>query len=191
MRLATHAGAALLVAGCATVQDAPRLTFLCPNALQFEVRLYQDMALLEGLRGHAVLERVPGAVDDTGEAVLLYADPTVRARFGLGVDGRLARLDYTGIPEPVTCERTVTPRASEPPSVGAAARPGPRPPPPRPDPNAPVETNIYLGDGKFIHAPRTGSAVRVEDMRVAYWASRFDGARRVALGEFANTPALE
>lgn len=141
------AGAALLVAGCATVQDAPRLTFLCPNALQFEVRLYQDMALLEGLRGHAVLERVPGAVDDTGEAVLLYADPTVRARFGLGVDGRLARLDYTGIPEPVTCERTVTPRASEPPSVGAAARPGPRPPPPRPDPNAPVETNIYLGDG--------------------------------------------
>jgi cell wall-associated NlpC family hydrolase len=50
---------------------------------------------------------------------------------------------------------------------------------------------IYLGDGKFIHAPRTGSAVRVEDMRVAYWASRFDGARRVALGEFANTPALE
>jgi cell wall-associated NlpC family hydrolase len=50
---------------------------------------------------------------------------------------------------------------------------------------------IYLGDGKFIHAPRTGSAVRVEDMRVAYWASRFDGARRVALDEAANAPAFE
>lgn len=37
---------------------------------------------------------------------------------------------------------------------------------------------IYVGDGRFIHAPRSGSAVRVEDMRSAYWAARFDGARR-------------
>lgn len=37
---------------------------------------------------------------------------------------------------------------------------------------------IYLGDGKFIHAPRTGSQVRVEDMREAYWTKRFNGARR-------------
>ncbi len=38
---------------------------------------------------------------------------------------------------------------------------------------------IYLGDHKFIHAPRTGAVVRVEDMRVKYWQQRFDGARRV------------
>jgi cell wall-associated NlpC family hydrolase len=38
---------------------------------------------------------------------------------------------------------------------------------------------IYVGDNKFIHSPRTGSVVRVEDMRVGYWSSRFDGARRV------------
>lgn len=37
---------------------------------------------------------------------------------------------------------------------------------------------IYLGDGKFIHAPRTGSQVRVENMREAYWVKRFNGARR-------------
>jgi len=37
---------------------------------------------------------------------------------------------------------------------------------------------IYLGDGRFIHAPRAGSQVRIEDMRLDYWASRFDGARR-------------
>lgn len=37
---------------------------------------------------------------------------------------------------------------------------------------------IYVGEGKFIHAPRTGGAVRVEDMRQAYWAKRFNGARR-------------
>lgn len=41
---------------------------------------------------------------------------------------------------------------------------------------------IYLGNGKFIHAPKPGAEVRVEDMGVAYWARRFDGARRVAIG---------
>jgi cell wall-associated NlpC family hydrolase len=39
---------------------------------------------------------------------------------------------------------------------------------------------IYVGDNKFIHAPRSGAEIRVEDMGVAYWARRFNGARRVA-----------
>ena len=38
---------------------------------------------------------------------------------------------------------------------------------------------IYVGDGKFIHSPRSGSEVRVEDMHQSYWQRRFDGARRV------------
>ncbi len=38
---------------------------------------------------------------------------------------------------------------------------------------------IYLGDGQFIHAPRTGSRVRVESMELSYWKKRFNGARRV------------
>ena len=40
---------------------------------------------------------------------------------------------------------------------------------------------IYVGEGKFIHAPRVGGAVRVEDMRESYWAKRFTGARRADL----------
>lgn len=47
---------------------------------------------------------------------------------------------------------------------------------------------IYVGDGKFIHSPRAGGAVRVEDMRVAYWNKRFNGARRVIP---ANDPASD
>ena len=39
---------------------------------------------------------------------------------------------------------------------------------------------IYVGDGKFVHAPRTGAAIRVDDMREAYWSKRFTGARRAA-----------
>jgi cell wall-associated NlpC family hydrolase len=38
---------------------------------------------------------------------------------------------------------------------------------------------IYVGDNKFIHSPKPGAQVRVEDMGIPYWASRFDGARRV------------
>jgi hypothetical protein len=38
---------------------------------------------------------------------------------------------------------------------------------------------IYVGDGKFIHAPKPGAEVRVEDMAGSYWVRRFDGARRV------------
>lgn len=38
---------------------------------------------------------------------------------------------------------------------------------------------IYVGDGKFIHAPRTGAEVRVESMNGSYWQRRFNGARRV------------
>jgi len=40
---------------------------------------------------------------------------------------------------------------------------------------------IYVGDGKFIHAPRSGKAVNIDDMRSAYWQKRFNGARRVPL----------
>ncbi len=38
---------------------------------------------------------------------------------------------------------------------------------------------IYLGDGRFVHAPKPGSPVRIEKMASSYWSKRFDGARRV------------
>ncbi len=45
---------------------------------------------------------------------------------------------------------------------------------------------IYVGDNKFIHSPKPGQQVRLDDMRQAYWDRRFTGARRVsptAIGE--------
>ena len=38
---------------------------------------------------------------------------------------------------------------------------------------------IYIGEGKFIHSPRSGGQVRIENMNDAYWVKRFNGARRV------------
>jgi cell wall-associated NlpC family hydrolase len=41
---------------------------------------------------------------------------------------------------------------------------------------------IYLGNGKFIHAPRTGKNIEVSQLGQSYWSSHFTGARRVARG---------
>ncbi len=48
---------------------------------------------------------------------------------------------------------------------------------------------IYIGEGRFIHSPRVGGEVRIEDMRLAYWAQRFDGARRAEASPPLAAPA--
>lgn len=47
---------------------------------------------------------------------------------------------------------------------------------------------IYVGDHRFIHSPKPGAVVRIEDMRVNYWNRRFDGARRVVQTSTAAGP---
>jgi cell wall-associated NlpC family hydrolase len=39
---------------------------------------------------------------------------------------------------------------------------------------------IYVGDGRFVHAPRRGQRVRAEFLENPYWKARFNGARRLA-----------
>jgi cell wall-associated NlpC family hydrolase len=41
---------------------------------------------------------------------------------------------------------------------------------------------LYLGDGRFIHAPGRGRRVRVDELDDRYWREHFDGARRIDLG---------
>ena len=38
---------------------------------------------------------------------------------------------------------------------------------------------IYVGNGRFVHAPRPGARVRVEEIGKRYWRARFNGARRI------------
>jgi cell wall-associated NlpC family hydrolase len=38
---------------------------------------------------------------------------------------------------------------------------------------------IYLGDNHFLHAPRAGAEVRIENMDNDYWVKRYNGARRI------------
>lgn len=38
---------------------------------------------------------------------------------------------------------------------------------------------IYVGEGRFIHAPSSGGGIHVVNMQEEYWAKRFNGARRI------------
>ena len=38
---------------------------------------------------------------------------------------------------------------------------------------------VFIGDGKFIHAPAAGGVVRTESLNQRYWARRWDGAKRI------------
>lgn len=38
---------------------------------------------------------------------------------------------------------------------------------------------IYVGDDRFVHAPSSGSLIRVESMESSYWRQRYAGARRL------------
>ncbi|MDV7212035.1 C40 family peptidase [Azotobacter beijerinckii] len=38
---------------------------------------------------------------------------------------------------------------------------------------------IYVGEGRFVHAPSTGGTVRLDRLADGYWQGRYLGARRV------------
>src|SRR5215470_13732803 len=49
---------------------------------------------------------------------------------------------------------------------------------------------IYLGDNRFIHAPRRGRDVEIATLDSSFWQKRFDGARRMIGGLPELLPAI-
>ena len=48
---------------------------------------------------------------------------------------------------------------------------------------------IYLGEGRFVHAPNGGSSVSLDDMETSYWRTHFSRAGRIIPpGEFRSCP---
>lgn len=41
-----------------------------------------------------------------------------------------------------------------------------------------THAGIYVGDGRFVHAPSTGGEVRLDHLKSKYWATRFLAFRR-------------
>jgi cell wall-associated NlpC family hydrolase len=53
---------------------------------------------------------------------------------------------------------------------------------------------LYLGEGKFLHAPRTGKDVEITSLATGYWSNHFVKGRRVAptdTGIAANATSSE
>ncbi len=48
---------------------------------------------------------------------------------------------------------------------------------------------IYLGEDRFVHSPSAGGVVRVENINMAYWSKRYNGARRLGDGLIASARA--
>ena len=42
-----------------------------------------------------------------------------------------------------------------------------------------THVGIYVGDGRFVHAPSTGGTVRLDRLDGPYWRSHYSGAKRV------------
>ncbi len=48
---------------------------------------------------------------------------------------------------------------------------------------------IYIGEGRFVHAPATGKEVSVEEIDRRYWQHRFNGGRRLLAAEAPSSHA--
>lgn len=48
--------------------------------------------------------------------------------------------------------------------------------------NRSFHVGLYLGEGRFIHAPSSGGTVRIENLGTQEWRTRFLGARRILPG---------
>lgn len=46
---------------------------------------------------------------------------------------------------------------------------------------APSHVGIYVGEGRFVHAPSTGGTVRLDRLDGPYWRDHFLGGRRILL----------
>ena len=42
-----------------------------------------------------------------------------------------------------------------------------------------THVGIYIGEGRFVHAPRTGGTVRLDHLDGAWWRDHYTGAKRV------------
>jgi NlpC/P60 family len=178
---ATVLSAALLLSGvCHAAPDAAEPATATPDPV---MKLLEDRGLLEPVRDSTLMRQVRDRASD----LVLTAMNFIGVRYRLGGTSAETGFDCSGFTRHIF-ERSIgllLPRRAD----EQANAPGLL----RIDQNdlRPGDlvffntlrrtfshVGIYIGDGKFIHSPRSGSSVRVEDMRMEYWQQRFNGARR-------------
>jgi cell wall-associated NlpC family hydrolase len=181
--------AACLLAACAWVQAAPDAAPPAPPADPI-MNLLGERGLLRPLAAGALVDSVRTSVRDTASDLVMTAMNFLGVPYVRGGSSEATGFDCSGFTRHIfeNSIGLVLPRRADEQarSAGLLAinraelKPG--------DLvffNTMKRTfshvGIYVGDDKFIHAPRTGAEVRIEDMRDSYWARRFTGARRADL----------
>ena len=189
---AVLAAACLAVAG-GLVQAAPETTPTAPaaNAITDPImNLLGERGLLRPLGSAALVETVRNSVRDTASDLVMTAMNFLGVPYRLGGNSEQSGFDCSGFTRHIfeNSIGLVLPRRADEQATTAGLlnihraelKPG--------DLvffNTMKRTfshvGIYVGDDKFIHSPRAGGAVRIEDMRDSYWSRRFTGARRADL----------
>jgi len=151
-----------VVAGCAgSLPKAP--VAAAPEVLrqEFAARAQRSEALLQALLALGIEYRNGGRSPNQGfdcsglvahvfrEAYGIQLPPNARAQSEIGVPVSFAELEPGDLVFYNTLDRPFS------------------------------HVGIYLGDHRFVHAPKSGASVRVESVRTSYWANRFNGARRI------------
>ena len=195
-RLTAALAAAWLVVAAGLVQAAPDAPAAAPaaqsgNALTDPImNLLGERGLLRPLGGGALVETVRNSVRDTASDLVMTAMNFLGVPYRLGGNNEQQGFDCSGFTRHIfeNSIGLVLPRRADEQATTAgllSINRGELKPGDLVFFNTMKRTfshvGIYVGDDKFIHAPRTGGAVRIEDMRNAYWAHRFTGARRADL----------
>ena len=82
--------------------DTNLTRYRCENDVAFTVKFANDSATINSNRGYEVLYRTAGGLSDEQT---VYANPRMRAEFGLGTAGNQAILRYLLQPVVVRCVR--------------------------------------------------------------------------------------
>ncbi len=196
--------AAMLLAVCVAVHAAPDSTDAAATAptppatstlADPIMNLLGERGLLRPLGSAALVESVRSSVRDTASDLVIQAMNFLGVPYKRGGDSETTGFDCSGFTRHIfeNSIGLVLPRRADDQATTAGLRSIQRA---ELKPGDLVFFNtmrrtfshvgIYVGDERFIHAPRAGGLVRIEDMRESYWARRFTGARRADLS--AATP---
>ncbi|MDB5892049.1 MAG: hypothetical protein JWP47_2880 [Polaromonas sp.] len=101
--VAAALAAGSLITGCAGLGgNAAQMHYRCEQGVEFSVKFVDDTAILDGSRGHDLLQRDAGG---QGPRQAFYSNPRMRAEFGLGSSGKEAIVRYPLLPLMLRCVR--------------------------------------------------------------------------------------
>lgn len=140
--------------------------------------------LPRGTDGRATIPQGPRTVSGEAAEVVIYAMSLIDTGYRFGGKNPEAGLDCSGMVSYIFDRATGRRVQGSAADIARQGRPVPRDQLQPGDlvffntMNRPFShVGLYIGDGRFIHAPSTNGKVRIEDMNSRYFAQRYEAAR--------------